>query len=293
MLQVRQMRLADLKPWEDNPRANEEAVNAVSRSISTFGFNVPILCDQNQVIIAGHTRWKAAKQLALPTVPVIVLKMSDKERRAFSVADNKTAEIADWDLPKLKTVLAELDHAGINLDELGFSEEELRRYIAIEECDEDEIPLATARDSQTKPGELITLGAHQLLCGDSRYSDMVGTLTQGETIDHVFAGPPYFNQRGYAHWDRYEDYILDMKIVAGNCHDVLAEGGVLVWNIANESSSHHDHTSGHSALLAESGLRYLDTIIWAKRGANYASPRNCHIQRHRCYFPAHQWEALL
>jgi len=85
--------LSKLMPWEDNPRLNDQAVNAVAQSIRTFGFNVPILCDQNLVIIAGHTRWKAAKELDLKAVPVIVLEMTDAQRRAFSLADNKTAEL--------------------------------------------------------------------------------------------------------------------------------------------------------------------------------------------------------
>ena len=100
MMEIRQMETNKIKLWEDNPRLNEQAVEAVARSIESFGFNVPILCDRNSTIIAGHTRWKAAQRLGLKTVPVIILDLSDYERQAFSIADNKTAEIADWDLPK-------------------------------------------------------------------------------------------------------------------------------------------------------------------------------------------------
>jgi len=108
MLRVQEIELGKLNPWEGNPRSNEHAVDAVAESIHSFGFNVPILCDQNLTIIAGHTRWKAAKKLGMEKVPVIVIEMTDAKRRAFAVADNKTAEIADWDFSKLKEVLEEL-----------------------------------------------------------------------------------------------------------------------------------------------------------------------------------------
>ncbi|MBI5116449.1 ParB N-terminal domain-containing protein [Candidatus Poribacteria bacterium] len=292
MLQIREVELSQLKPWEGNPRLNDQAVDAVVRSIGAFGFNVPILCDQNLTIIAGHTRWKAAKKLGMNAVPVIVFEMTDAQRRAFCIADNKAAEIADWDFPKLRDILAELSSEDIDLTNLGFNDEELRRILKDAEKDEDELPEAES-EPQTRVGDLVILGSHRLACGDSRDKKMTEALTDGRKVDHVFAGPPYFNQREYAHWDEYQDYLLDMRKIVENCRDVLEDGGMLVWNIANESSSNYDHTSHHSLLLEESGLHYLDTIIWAKRGANYAIPRNCHIQRNRCYFPAFQWEALL
>jgi ParB-like chromosome segregation protein Spo0J len=132
MLQVRKVDLFQLKPWEDNPRLNDHAVAAVVQSIRTFGFNVPILCDQNLTIIAGHTRWKAAKEVGLETVPVIVLQMTDIRRRAFSLADNKTAEIAGWNFPKLQDALAELSLEDIDLSDLGFSKPELIALLADE-----------------------------------------------------------------------------------------------------------------------------------------------------------------
>lgn len=130
MLEIREMELSKLRHWEDNPRLNDQAVGAVARSIRTFGFNVPILCDQNLTIIAGHTRWKAAKELGLKAVPVIVLEMTDAQRRAFSLADNKTAEIAEWDSPKLRDLLEELGAKDINLPDLGFSDGELAALLA-------------------------------------------------------------------------------------------------------------------------------------------------------------------
>ena len=125
-IQIQELKTSELKPWQDNPRINDHAVDAVARSIKTFGFNVPILCDQNLTIVAGHTRLKGAKKLGLEKVPVIILKMTDEQRKAFSIADNKTAEIADWDDSKLKEVLKGID-SQFEMNVLGFSEEEFER----------------------------------------------------------------------------------------------------------------------------------------------------------------------
>ncbi len=125
MLVVQEIEVSKLKPWENNPRLNDQAVEAVAKSIRAFGFNAPILCDQNFTIVAGHTRWKAAANLGMATVPVIVLQMTESQRRAFAVADNKTAEIADWDFPKLQEVLKELQSEEIELASLGYSDAEL------------------------------------------------------------------------------------------------------------------------------------------------------------------------
>jgi len=130
MLDVQEIEVERLKPWMDNPRLNEHAVDAVVQSIRSFGFNVPILCDQHMVIVAGHTRWKAARKLGLRSVPVIQLEMTDIQRRAFALADNKTGELAGWDYGRLEKVLEELSAARVELPSLGFSEAELQALLA-------------------------------------------------------------------------------------------------------------------------------------------------------------------
>ena len=199
MLQVQEIEVIKLHPWEDNPRLNDHVVDAVAESILSFGFNVPILCDQNLTIIAGHTRWKAAKKLGMEKVPVILVEMSDAQRRAFAVADNKTAEIADWDFPKLKDVLEELMSKDMDIKSLGFSDEEIRRLIIDVDDDENIIPEINNTTVVTKPGDIFVLGNHRLLCGDSRDKGSVMLLTEGQSLNHVFGGPPYFNQRVYSH----------------------------------------------------------------------------------------------
>jgi len=129
MLKVQDIKLSVLKPWEDNPRINDEAVCAVAKSIESFGFNVPILCDQQFTIIAGHTRWKAAKKIGMKSVPVIVLEIVEAQRKAFAIADNKTGELAEWNHMKLRKVLEQLKHKKINLPSLGYSQAELQALL--------------------------------------------------------------------------------------------------------------------------------------------------------------------
>ena len=123
------METSALKPWEENPRINDEAVDAVVKSIKAFGFNVPILCDRQFTIIAGHTRWKAAQKIGMKSVPVIMLELSEAQRDAFAIADNKTGEIADWDYPGLRKILERLKSKKIDLPSLGYSQGELQALL--------------------------------------------------------------------------------------------------------------------------------------------------------------------
>lgn len=102
-------KLADIKPYQKNPRKNDKAVAAVANSIREYGFQSPIIVDKDGVIIAGHTRYKAAKQLRLSTVPVIVAaELTPEQAKELRIADNSTGEVAEWDLPVLSAELAQL-----------------------------------------------------------------------------------------------------------------------------------------------------------------------------------------
>lgn len=292
MLNIQEIDPAELRVWEENPRTNDHAVDAVAKSVENFGFNVPILCDQNKNIIAGHTRWKAARQLGLNAVPVIQLEMTENQRKAFAVADNKTAEIADWDMPKLRDVFAELQKEDFDLQDLGFSDADLRRILLENGRDEDNI-LAVSCEPRTKADDLWVLGRHRLLCGDASKSEDLQFLIGDIQIDHIFGGPPYFNLREYIQWESFQDYMFDMRGILKCCYNKINEGGVIVWNICSLSSQHLDLTSHHSLAMQEVGFRYIDTIIWMKSGANFSVLRNAHIARNRIYYPTFQWEALL
>lgn len=175
-MNIVEKKVAELIPYENNPRINENAVGAVAESIRNFGFKVPIVIDKNNVIVSGHTRWKASQQLGLKTVPCILADdLTEEQIRAFRLADNKTAELATWDEEKL---LAELEAVkDIDMASFGFEdlEVEMTEYKAEEDNFEPELP----EEPKTKRGDIYELGDHRLMCGDSTSEDDLAALVGG------------------------------------------------------------------------------------------------------------------
>jgi DNA modification methylase len=180
--------VSTLQEYENNPRNNDEAIKAVANSIREFGFKVPIVITSDNVIIAGHTRLKASVSLGLEEVPCIVADDLNAEQiKAFRLADNKTAELATWDLSKLEDELANLD-----MDMLQFGFEEMEELLPDNASDDDfdvddEIPEVPF----SQPGDIYELGPHRLMCGDSTDSEQVKTLLDGKVVDMIFTDPPY------------------------------------------------------------------------------------------------------
>ncbi len=128
-LEVRMLPLAKLKSWKENPRQNAGAVDALRKSIQSYGFNVPIICDRKLRILAGHTRRKAAQKLGMKNVPVIAVDLNDMEGDAFALADNQTASIANWDMTSLAKALRKLEKSAQDLSSIGFSEQQLEALL--------------------------------------------------------------------------------------------------------------------------------------------------------------------
>jgi DNA modification methylase len=195
VVKVELRNLADIKPYDNNPRNNDAAVDAVAASIREFGFRVPIVVDSDNVIIAGHTRYKAAQKLGLERVPVHVARdLSPEQVRAYRIADNKTAELAEWDYELLPIELAALKACNYDLSTLGFDQDELAQLLdpGVRDglCDPDDVP-APPDEATTKPGDLWFLGEHRLLCGDSSKPADLDRLLDGATIHLVNTDPPY------------------------------------------------------------------------------------------------------
>ena len=120
-MQIKEFSLQELRPYEKNPRKNDAAVEKVANSIKTFGFKVPLVIDTDNVIVCGHTRFKAAQKLGLNKVPCVVADdLSPELIKAFRLADNKVAELSYWDFEKLGFELDELKNVGLDLSVLGF-----------------------------------------------------------------------------------------------------------------------------------------------------------------------------
>src|SRR5688572_13891928 len=145
-----------IRPYEQNPRVNDDAIDAVAASLKEFGFRQPIVVDTDGVIVVGHTRWKAAKKLGYSQVPVhVAVDLTPAQAKAYRLADNQTASIADWDYSLLPIELAALEEMKFDLDLLGFNPEELQRLMSGDVTeglvDPDDIP-QPPDEAITQPG---------------------------------------------------------------------------------------------------------------------------------------------
>jgi DNA modification methylase len=187
-----------LRPYERNARTHSvEQVAQIAASIVEFGFTNPILVDSNDGIIAGHGRLSAAQELGLKTVPVVVLDhLSDRQRKAYILADNQLALNAGWDTDLLRGELQDLAEQDFDLSLIGFSDDELADLLPeIEElppegADEDAAP-EVPEEPVTKLGDVWLLGKHRVMCGDSTSLDEVETLMNGTQADLLLTDPPY------------------------------------------------------------------------------------------------------
>lgn len=181
----RQGAVFDQLAAEHHPRRNDEAAKAVANSIKEFGFQSPIIVDRDGVIIAGHTRYKAARRLKLQEVPVIVAAELDPEKvKALRIADNSTGEVAEWDLQLLVQELT-----GIDYDMTDFG---LNLQIKIdEEVKEDDFSAEPPEQPVTQRGDIWLLGEHRVMCGDSTSPQDVEQLMDGQLADLLLTDPPY------------------------------------------------------------------------------------------------------
>ncbi len=274
---------AALKPWVKNPRKNDHAVEQVAESITRFGFGNPILARrENGEIIAGHTRLKAALKLGLDVVPVRYLDLTEDEAHRLARADNKLAELAEWDSV---TLLAQLQ--GDNeVDRLlqGFTPADMRRLEAevcradSTEVVEDEAP-EPPDVATTKLGDLWLLGEHRILCGDSTKAEDVRRLMNGERSALMATDPPYLvdydgtnhpqaferkkaGKSNNKHWDAYRDPAASIDFFAAFIQCALAEA------LADDPIVYQWYASKRHVLVEaaweRAGLLVHQQLIWAK-----------------------------
>lgn len=187
---------ADIIPYAMNSRTHsDEQVAQVAASIKEFGFTNPILVDEFNVIIAGHGRLLAAKKLGLDQVPTITLEgLTEAQRKAYVIADNKLALNAGWDDQALQTELERLQELDFDLALTGFDPDELAKLLEPEQIegltDEDEVP-EVPDDPVSKEGDIWVCGNHRVMCGDSTSIDAVEKLLDGYKANLIFTDPPY------------------------------------------------------------------------------------------------------
>ena len=270
-----------LIPYARNSRThNDEQVAQIVASIKEFGFTNPILIGADDVIIAGHGRLLAAQRMGLKEVPVVRLPhLTETQRRALVIADNKIALNAGWDEEMLALEMKELGDMDFDLDLLGFSLDELKELEAFGEpepsgnADEDEVP-EVPEEAVTKSGDMWILGEHRLLCGDTTMVDDLKKLMADDTADMIFTDPPYNVNYGSTMKDslRYHAGTLGgRKIMNDNLGDGFAQfltdslSNLMMFNKGAAyvcMSSSELHTL-YSAFVSAGG-KWSTFIIWAK-----------------------------
>jgi len=263
-----------LVPYDRNPRTHsDEQIAQIAASIAQFGFVNPVLVDEEAGIIAGHGRLRAALQLQLESVPVIILDhLTPAQRKAYLLADNRLAEIAGWDTELLRLELKDLELADFDLSLIGFSDDDIRGILAEPDeildglTDEDAAPEAPARPA-SQTGDIWLLGKHRVLCGNATDPQAVEQLMAGERADLVFTDPPYNVD--------YEGYTADMLTIQGdhmapedfgrflrsaftNYRQLIKPGGSLY--VCHASSVQREFQGA----LEAAGFAVRCQIIWAK-----------------------------
>ncbi len=285
------MKVEDLIPYDRNPRINDHAVEAVAASIEEFGFKVPIIIDKDNEIVAGHTRIKAAKMLGMEEVPTIIADdLTDEQVKAFRIADNKTAELAEWDY---EILMAELDLLeDIDMEQFGFDD---LADILEPTAEEDGYELEVPDEPRARLGEVYQLGRHRLMCGDSTKEEDVDRLMDRAKADMVMTDPPYnvdygskaeaINKYGYNFSDRHieNDYMPSFQFVAfldkamHNINKYLKQGGAFyIWH---SSKTVHEFETA----LRYNNLKTRQQLIWNKNSI-VLSRQDYHWKHEPCLY---------
>ena len=276
-MEITLIKTKDIKPYENNPRKNDDAVPAVMESIKQFGFRVPIIIDKDNTIIAGHTRWKAAKRMKLNEIPCIVAEdMTESQIKAFRIADNKVGELALWDDEKLMLEIKDLvdlyDWNALGLD--------LSEYDPLQEAKDDDFDLEETLEEIKEPiskrGEIYQLGDHRLMCGDSTSKEDVKKLVGDIEIELVITDPPYnvnygskadaINKYNYHFSDRriMNDYMPEANFI-----EFLTDAFASMFDVIKAGASFYIFHASSTVLEFETALRMnnLKTrqqLIWVK-----------------------------
>jgi DNA modification methylase len=282
-------RVGDLTPYARNSRTHsDEQVAQIAASIKEFGWTNPILIDGDKGIIAGHGRLKAAMRLGLEEIPAIELShLTEIQKKALIIADNKLALNAGWDSELLSLELEELELEGLNLSLTGFGEEEINalKPEVVNEglTDEDAVP-EPPPEPITKPGDIWILGKHRLMCGDSTSVDAVDKLMQGKKADMVFTDPPYGVNYEGGHFHSGDVNITRKreKLVNDNSDQIYADvipviasfcdGPCYTWFADTKPLKLYQSVESLGEIHA--------LIIWHKTNATYAAMNAQYKQRH-------------
>ena len=277
IMKIEQMKTGDLIPYARNSRTHsEEQVAQIAGSIREFGFTNPVLIDGENGIIAGHGRVMAAGKLGLDKVPCIRLgHLTEAQRRAYIIADNKLALNAGWNDEMLALEIAELQDGDFDVSLLGFTDEELASILCETtegETDPDEVPEPPV-DPVTVPGDVWMLGKHRIMCGDSTSIDAVEKLMENNKADMVFTDPPYGVDYDGGHATKGK---RREKLANDATADIYADVLPMAYFASKECAPLYlwfsDSKSAEvTAAVTAAGYEVRNTLIWNKNMAQFGA----------------------
>jgi DNA modification methylase len=288
-LRIEYLPLADLKPYDNNARTHSaDQIGQIAASMRTFGWTNPILADESGLIIAGHGRLMAARELGLAEAPVIrIAGLSEQQRRALTIADNKLALNAGWDD---KLLAAELQSLGDLQGVVGFSADELMRLLGGHDglTDPDEAPPLPA-DPVTRLGDLWLCGPHRLLCGDCTVSGDVALALAGVAPHLMVTDPPYGVDYDPAWRTRAGVNLNPLKL--GKVQNDERADWRQAWELYPGDVAYVWHADRHAsevqASLEAAGMSIVAQIIWAKDRL-VLSRGDYHWQHEPCWYAVRQ-----
>jgi len=275
---VVQKPVEDLIPYANNARTHDDAqVTQIASSIKEFGFNNPILITADNSIIAGHGRLMAAKKLGIAEVPCIVLDhLTETQRKAYILADNRIAQNSGWDTALLLVEFEALTADGIDLAMLGFDADEIAKMLDPEKVDgltdEDDVPEVPA-NPVTKLGDVWLLGRHRLMCGDSTSVDDAEKLMDKLLADLVFTDPPYnvdYSGRGANNLGAIKNDNMSDNDFEQFCRDIFTTYNAIMKPLACIYVCHPDSASAPKIAFEKTfaeQFKKSSTIIWMKQSA--------------------------
>jgi DNA modification methylase len=291
-LRIEHVAIERLKLDPRNPRAHSEwQIKQIARSIKAFGFNVPILADQDGNLLAGHGRVHAAGRLGLRDIPVIRLEhLTPQQALAFSIADNRLSETSNWDERLLAEVFRDLasveldfdlEATGFTMGEIDLRIEDLSVSAAGEPDSADELPPASVEPPVSRPGDLWLLGRHRLLCGNALDQAPYERLMQGAAATVVFTDPPYnvpidghVSGKGRV---RHREFLMASgQMTAAQFTRFLATALELAVGYSAPGSLHYvcmDWRHQHELLTAALGIyaEFKNLCVWVKDNAGMGS----------------------
>ena len=293
--EMAEVSLSSLKPYERNAKKHSpEQIAKIAESIREFGFISPCLIDKENNIIAGHGRVMAARELGLKRVPCVYVEgLTEEQRRAYILADNRLTELGGWDMDLVSQELQELEAAGFETSVTGFDWDQISKIETVE--DDYEEPEDTEEEPTSKRGDIWILGDHRLMCGDSADPKDVAELFGEELADMVFTDPPY----GVAIGTKNQ-MLNDHGVKAGITKDIEGDTlpaeelyKILVAAFTNLREHSSDAASYYVTspqggdlglmmmmMMRDAGLPVRHILIWVKSAAVFSMGRLDYDYRH-------------